>query len=337
MNLANVEQIDDHLDKLQALGLSGEQSLEQFVNMARVAGPELADYLGVQVGDLVETVNSSMGSVASIPQAALDTISEGVFSLGADIDRVPPLTVAPRFSLPPAVPQANVNMIPDMPPIRNQADRGTCVAHAALSAYEHFLNVNGAYQDLSEQFLYWNCKGNDGIPQLEGTWLGIAVPLLQRDGCCLENTWAYNTAPIPGNEGQGPPPNNARIQALTYRIQNRLQLAPNSVSDIKNELANGRCVAFSVPVFNSWLGSAWVAYTGDITMPVPSEMSVGGHAMCFVGYIDLPNPGLGGGRFILRNSWGANWGANNNFGVAGYGTIPYAYIAKMGSEAYSIS
>ena len=337
MNLKDVPQINGHLEKLRALGLSGEQSLEQFVNMAQVAGPELADYLGVKVGDLVQTVSNSMPSASQVPMQALDLISEGTFTLGADIDNIPALTAAPSFSLPPAAPPPNVNMIADMPPIRNQAKRGTCVAHAALAAYEHFLNVNGAYQDLSEQFLYWNCKRSDNIPNSPGTWLGVAVPLLQRDGCCLESTWAYDPMPVPGNEGQGPPPNNSQIQALTYRVQNYSQLSPTSVTDIKNELSNGRCVAFSIPVFNSWYGSQWVAYTGDITMPVPNEIRVGGHAMCFVGYIDLPNTGLGGGRFILRNSWDGNWGVQNQFGVPGYGTIPYAYIARMGSEAYSIS
>lgn len=336
-NLKDVAEVSSYLDKLQALGLSGEQSLEQFVNMAQVAGPELADYLGVKLGDFSQTVSSSMAQASKIPNAALAQIEQGVFTLGADIAKVPPLMSVPNFSLPPAAPQANVNMIGDMPPIRNQEARGTCVAHAALSAYEHFLNVNGAYQDLSEQFLYWNCKRNDGIPNEEGTWLGVAIPLLQRDGCCLESTWQYDPNPIPGNEGHGPPPNNAQIHALTYRIQTFNQLAPTSVTDIKNELANGRCVAFSVPVFNSWFGSNWVAYTGDITMPVPNEIASGGHAMCFVGYIDLPNTGLGGGRFILRNSWGGNWGIQNSYGPAGYGSIPYAYIAKLGSEAYSIS
>lgn len=336
MNLDNLSNLSNLLPKLQALGLSGEQSLEQFVNMAQVATPELAEYLGVEVSELVDEVSNSMSSAAQIPMQALNIIKQGNYSLGADVTRIPPMNNAPSLSLPPASVQATVNMINDMPPIRNQKNRGTCVAHAALSAYEHFLNVNGAFHEMSEQFLYWNCKRNDGIPNEEGTWLAYAVPLLKRDGCCLEDTWAYNPEPIPNNEGQGPPPANAQIEALGFRVQNFRQLAPTSVSDIKNELAGGRCVAFSIPVFNSWFGSRWVAYSGDITMPIPNEIRVGGHAMCLVGYMDLPNPGLGGGRFILRNSWGGFWGVNNQFGVPGYGTIPYAYIARMGSEAYSV-
>lgn len=126
------------------------------------------------------------------------------------------------------------------------------------------------------------------------------------------------------------------MEALSFRAPGYTRLSPTFVNDIKNELAAGRCVAFSVPVFNSWLRSPWVAHTGDITIPVPGEVRVGGHAMCLVGYSDMPNPGLGGGQFILRNSWGNTWGISSPPGV-GYGTIPYAYVARMGAEAYSIS
>jgi C1A family cysteine protease len=83
------------------------------------------------------------------------------------------------------------NLVSQMPAIRNQQQRGTCVAHAALASFEHLLSKSGSFQDLSEQFLYWNCKRNDGIPTQPGTWLGVAMPLLQRDGCCDEPMWPY--------------------------------------------------------------------------------------------------------------------------------------------------
>jgi Papain family cysteine protease len=336
MNIGQIQGLTAHQEALNALGLSDEQSLEQLIGMAQVAGPELAAYLGVQINTLVSTVNTVANFANAIPNSALATINQASYSLGVAIDEIPWPMVAPALTPPAAAPPPpSVNLIPQMPPLRNQEKRGTCVAHSALSILEHYLTLQGAYHDLSEQFLYWNCKRNDGIPNQEGTWLAVAVPLLQRDGCCLEITWPYNPNPIIGSEGQGPPPSGAQLQALTYRISGYKQLAPTSVVDIKNELVNGRSVAFSIPVFNSWLGSSWVAYTGDITMPVPNEIRSGGHAMCIVGYVDMPNPGLGGGRFILRNSWGTNWGINSPYG-AGYGTIPYAYIAKMGAEAYSL-
>lgn len=335
MNIAAVSSLDRFRSGLDALGLSGENSLEQLIGAAHVAGPELADFLGVSLDELVHSVETALPTASAIPQSALEAISHATYSLGVAIDQIPHLAEAPDLALPAVAPPADVNLISEMPPIRNQGARGTCVAFAALGMYEHQLNAGAALQDLSEQFLYWSCKRNDGIPNDEGTWLAVAVPLLQRDGCCLESTWKYQPDPIAGNEGQGPPPGGAQLEALTFRVQNAKQLSATSVDDIKNELAAGRCVAFSIPVFNSWYRSTWVAFTGDITMPVPGEIRVGGHAMCLVGYVDLPNPGLGGGRFILRNSWGTDWGTGSKFGP-GYGTIPYAYIAKMGAEAYSI-
>jgi C1A family cysteine protease len=50
-------------------------------------------------------------------------------------------------------------------------------------------------------------------------------------------------------------------------------------------------------------------------MPQTSEQVLGGHAVLAVGYDDQSQ------RFIVRNSWGNNWG------MAGYFTIPYAYLA----------
>jgi C1A family cysteine protease len=49
-------------------------------------------------------------------------------------------------------------------------------------------------------------------------------------------------------------------------------------------------------------------------MPSPNEQLLGGHAVLAVGYDDSQR------RFIVRNSWGKDWG------MQGYFTIPYAYL-----------
>lgn len=330
--LSDFPQLSAQLSRFQALGV---ETLEQLQGMAQVASIELRSYLGTDVDSLIAAIPAS---AEAIPAEALDIIATAEYPLGVELDRVPRLDVAPTFAEAFETAPGNCrNLVAQMPPIRDQGSRGTCVAHAALAAYEQFLNAQGAYQDLSEQFLYWDCKKSDGIPTSPGTWLAIAMPLLQRDGCCLESTWAYNPLPIPGNEGQGPPPGGAQLQALSYRIASFRTIAPTSVADYRGELLAGRSVAFSIPVFNSWYRSTAVAYSGDITMPIPGEVRVGGHAMCIVGCIDLPTQEpIGGGRFIVRNSWDAKWGIKSPYG-AGYGTIPYAYISRFGVEAYSVA
>ena len=326
----------DHLplEKREALKALGYTSYEQFAYAAQVAAPELASYLGV--GSLDNLISQISVAAATISADVLETISTANYTLGVAIDDIPRLTAAPSLSVAPLT-DAGVNLISKLPAVRHQQQRGTCVAHAALGVYEHYLMTEGSYHDLSEQFLYWNCKQSDGIPQTKGTYLGIAFPLLNRDGCCPESHWPYEPLPVAGNEGQGPPPGGTQLIALSFRLPAFKALAPTSVDDIKGELARERCVAFSIPVFNSWYRNTWVAATGEIVMPIPGEVRAGGHAMCLVGYENMPNsPEFGGGRFIVRNSWGKDWGINSPYG-SGYGTIPYAYLARFGTEAYSIS
>ena len=51
-------------------------------------------------------------------------------------------------------------------------------------------------------------------------------------------------------------------------------------------------------------------------MPSPNEQPLGGHAVLCVGYDDSTE------TFIIRNSWGPNWGQK------GYFTLRYAYLTS---------
>ena len=339
--------------KLTTLGYG---TLEQLVGAANTSAREhLSRFLAVDVGELI----SSLPVAAEAPSfAALKAISLSTFPTGVLLGAIPRPTSAfdvggvgapatafrgqPDKSHPEAAAAGpvglpgTVNHIASMSPIRNQESRGTCVAFATLAAYEHFVKtVTAVTQDFSEQYLYWKCKQTDGYPSSEGTWVAVAYTALNQYGVCLENTWPYNGNKMPANESQDPPPVISPLELVAFRVVGYKQLAPNAVGDIKAELARGRCVTFSVPVFSSWYQNVAVMLSGDITMPIPGEIRSGGHAMCLVGYEDNP-VFSGGGRFLLRNSWGTSWATNSSLGT-GYGTIPYAYIASYAAEAYSIS
>jgi len=313
----------------------GYSNTDQLVGAADVAGEQLAEYLHVDKA----TLDSMLVQIPRSPKPKGVTVGPPKpRSLGVRLDRIPRPMRALGMAPPPPHPlPAKVSLLAEMAPVRDQGHRGTCVAHASTAAAEHYWRSKGKTVDLSRQFLYWDCKQHDGIPNEEGTWIGVAMPRLQADGCCLEATWHYVMDPIAGNEAQGPPPAGAATEAATYKIPTFQQIPPNSLLDIKSELAQGKCVAFSIPVFNSWYYNDEVTRTGEIVNPIPNELEHGGHAMCFVGYEDLPaETGLGGGRFYLRNSWDSNWATESVLGTTGCGTIPYSYIARFASEAYSI-
>jgi hypothetical protein len=242
------------------------------------------------------------------------------------------LPMAATSAAPPLLP-ASVNLVPRMPPIGNQQDRGTCVAFAETALHAFAL---GSTLDLSEQHLYFEAKQVDGIPTACGTFLSSAAQVLTGVGQCSETVWRYRNSLTCNDHGTMPP--NARSDAATRKVGLR-PLNPTDVFGMKTELAADRPVAFSIPVFNSWSQSPATWDSGSITMPIPGETSASGHAMVLVGYQDVPSGEdipPGGGFFIVRNSWDTRWGRNCTFS-AGHGMIPYAYIAAYTWEAYTLS
>jgi len=239
------------------------------------------------------------------------------------------VTVAYPVDLPPSVDHRA-----KLPPAnRDQAQRGTCVAFASVAVREYLEMAAGASDiDLSEQFVYWWCKERDGMPSVSGTYTYLGMECLKAAGTPEERYWPYNPRPIPGSEGQGPPPQEAVDHAPVYRIKRIIKLNPSRVQDLKTCLAEGKIIAFAIPVFDSWYYSAAVKRYGKITMPLPGEEANGGHAMAMVGYQD-DEEAPGGGYFIIRNSW-QPWAYDSAWGE-GYGTIPYAYIENHCYAAFS--
>jgi C1A family cysteine protease len=218
-----------------------------------------------------------------------------------------------------------------LPIIRNQGGRSTCVAFASVAARE-FLLPEGHPSDLSEQFLYWACKARDdyGGP---GTYVGVAMKVLEDTGVCTEAGWPYSFAKVPGNEGQAPPPAGVETTAAGYRAAGYTPLGPRDVVAIKQVLAAGQLVVFAVPVYRYWSGDP-IRVTGDVRMPLPQDDGRGGHAMLLAGYEDdLTVPG--GGFFIVRNSWGEDWAFSSAI-APGYCRLPYAYIERYGNAAYAL-
>lgn len=225
-----------------------------------------------------------------------------------------------------------VNLIAGMPPVRDQKDRGTCVAFSCTAVREFLLGPDAsAAADLSEQFLYWACKERDNWSG-EGTWIKIGMEVLQAKGICPEPVWPYNPRKVAGSEGQGPAPDAAQEAAVDFRISKGELLQARWVDSMKRVLAEGRPIAFAVPVYRYWLTEP-VRSTGDVRMPLANEQSIGGHAMTMVGYEDDASV-PGGGYFMIRNSWGEVWASDSALG-AGYARLPYEFISKLGRSAYS--
>jgi hypothetical protein len=323
--------IEPVAEKLRSIAALGYRSAEQFAGVAKVARPAMESYLRADVSELLDILRPD-----PLPETEFNVVYSTDYGLGADIASLPAASFfAPDVFLAEDGIPGSVDFTLDMPEIRNQNPRGTCIAHAAVAVFEHFRRKQEAVVDLSEQFLTFICKKNDKLPHQEGTRLSIAFSRLVIDGCCREETWPYNNQSNPCNWGQGPPPQGAIGEAETFRIPGLKRLPQNDVNALKTVLASGRAIAFTIPAYKSWFCNDEVKISGNIVIPPPGDEFVGGHAMCMVGYRDMADASdLGGGVFLIRNSWGDRWGLTS--AVKGYGTVPYRFITNSCVEAFTI-
>jgi hypothetical protein len=248
------------------------------------------------------------------------------------IGRLRPTRATPSGAFEARLPIA-VRLMDRMPPVRDQGQRGTCVAFGAVALREFLMDRRN---DLSEQFLYWACKELDGHPG-PGTYIHTAMSALSQYGVCLEATWPYNPSQT-DDEGHGPPPPGANDDARSYRLDSTRTVEPNLVIHYKHVLAgdhavDGMPVTFGSLVFNSWYMSSETHRTGKITLPLPGETPAGGHAWCIVGYVDNEDV-PGGGYFIIRNSWGTTWAADSPESP-GHAMMPYEYVERYAFEAFT--
>ena len=309
-----------------------------------------------------DNIRNRLAQALGVPRAALDDLAAAAkklipptrdirslemereaaqtqYSLGALLDE-PPDVLEERLNLPAYVPSEGRAVLPTshslldmLPPVRNQGSRGTCVAHAVIAVREQLEIAAGSppEMNLSEQYVYWWCKAHDGIPKVSGTYVSVGMRCLNETGAPWEEAWPYVSRET-GDQGQGPPPPAAANGDPAFRTLRSQQFNRTDITGIKTCLSEGRVVAFSIPVFDSWYASSATSRWGKITLPLPGEPADGGHAMALVGYQDDPEA-PGGGYFLVRNSW-QPWSWDGVW-QEGYGYISYAYISRHATAVFS--
>ena len=295
---------------------------------------------GAALDDLVAAARQLIPPTRDIRSLEMEReAAQTQYSLGALLDE-PSSVLEERLNLPAYIPSESRAVLPTshslldmLPPVRNQGSRGTCVAHAVIAVREQLEIAAGspAEMNLSEQYVYWWCKAHDGIPKVSGTYISVGMRCLNETGAPWEEVWPYVSRET-GDQGQGPPPAAAANGDPAFRTLRSQQFNRTDITGIKTCLSEGRVVAFSIPVFDSWYASSATSRWGKITLPLPGEPADGGHAMALVGYQDDPDA-PGGGYFLVRNSW-QPWSWDGVW-QEGYGYISYAYISRHATAVFS--
>jgi C1A family cysteine protease len=237
--------------------------------------------------------------------------SLGCFKDPRDPRDIPMGLILPVFAIP-----LSFDFTKKMSPVRDQGSEGTCVAFASVTGvkeYQDKLEYKRLIR-LSPRFLYNLCKKFDGIPQEEGTYPRIAMKILLHYGVCHESFWPYLV------HKQTLPRKGAQQDAKIFKIKAYARL--KSLLEMKRSLlVNGPFIA-GVKVYKSWFNQS-VQKSGFIPLPKRNEQLMGGHAICIMGYDDKNK------IFKFKNSWGIKWADR------GYGYLPYDYMNKYCSDAWS--
>ncbi len=200
-----------------------------------------------------------------------------------------------------------------MTKVEDQSEIGSCVANAVAGAYEYLVKKHKGTDnyDVSRLFIYYNARELDGTADEDaGCVITSAIESLKEKGACSENTWPYEI-----DKYSEQPPEEAYEEAANFVVED-MQLVPVSLDAWKQALAEGHPIIFGLSLFNSFDSQR---KPGLVPAPTPSEVSReshSGHAMLCVGYSDPDKV------FIVRNSWGEDWGDN------GYCYIPYDYLVN---------
>ena len=192
--------------------------------------------------------------------------------------------------------------------IEDQGDLGSCTGQSIVGALEMLdRKGDGVWNDLSRMFVYY-CEREyiNTVNEDSGAYLRDGIKVISKTGVCSEIWWPYEI-----HKFSEKPSAKAYAEALACRFGRYKRIATHN--NMLQCLAEGYPFVFGFSVYSNIYDKQCVN-RGILDMPTGKDDLLGGHAVLCVGYDQKSE------RFIIRNSWGTEWGAK------GYFTMPFDYL-----------
>jgi Papain family cysteine protease len=209
--------------------------------------------------------------------------------------------------------------------VGDQGATGSCVGWASADSVLrwHFVQTGRIAKTdvLSTRFQWMAAKETDqfvrqptSFIESAGTSLKSALDVARKWGAVRDRELPFKSGKLYVGE-----------EATFYAIATQLKIAAyfnlgRTLGDWRTWLANNGPILTRLDVDSTWDNAT--ANKGKLTTYKPSTAR-GGHAIALVGYTAT--------RFIVRNSWGTNWGDG------GYAYASNAYAGKAFTEAYGVA
>lgn len=192
-------------------------------------------------------------------------------------------------------------------PIYDQGPLGSCVGNATAAAMQYLFRKNKLPNFTPSRLaIYYGARRIEGsITSDAGCMIRDAIKVVVKDGVAPEALWPYRVNAF------SRAPSSAYVREATHHQALVYERVAQDRDVLRRVVASGYPVIFGVSVFESF-DTPETQRTGAIPYPSDRETMLGGHAMLMAGY--------GEQGILVRNSWGASWGAK------GYCTMPWDYI-----------
>lgn len=194
-------------------------------------------------------------------------------------------------------------VLKELTPISDQGALNSCVGNATCDALEILLGLEGnEVVQLSRLDLYWKArKLNNDTDKDDGTYITSAFKAMATLGVCPESLFPYDESKVFTE-----PPVSALLSGNANKITGyyRIPVDYRAAGSIETAVRSNHPVVFGAPV-----DKAFVHLVGDKVVYKPNLTNLaGGHAMIIVG---VRNYGASK-QFLVRNSWGTDWGENGH-------------------------
>jgi C1A family cysteine protease len=214
--------------------------------------------------------------------------------------------------------------------VKDQSPCGTCWIFGTIAAIEsRVLVVEGVEYDFSEQsvacctdpswvYLIGNrCNG--------GGWSWLATDVLTKKGTRLESCDPYDTGTINTDSCDDTCTTVKRITGYRWVAD-----SPSQIDEVKNAIYNYG------PVSMAYYHTTDPSYWDGNTYYYPDCYQSANHLVTAVGWDDdIAHPeGGGSGAWIIKNSWGTDWGDDGYFYLC-YGSASMEEVASYRYNDYS--
>ena len=208
--------------------------------------------------------------------------------------------------------------------VADQGSTGSCVGWATADSVLrwHFVQNGRIAQEelLSPRFIWMASKETDPFNtrpttfiEAEGTSLKAALDIARKFGVVRDRTLPFRTGRLYGGQASTFYALAAQLKILAY-----FNLG-TSQTNWRIWLATKGPILTRLNVDDTWYDATVNGGNLDDYLP---DTTRGGHAVALVGYTST--------RFIVRNSWGTDWG-DDGFAYASLG-----YAAEAFTEAYGV-